>query len=254
MKIISIEIIFVMSFLMLGCKDDPVTPNINHTDATIDTLMPLSIGNYWLYREYDLQADGTGSIPHLKQFGFVIDDTLTQIIKGGSILCYKLFNCGEELKPFYDKPGSFEGSKLIYNGKDGLHYAGVEKNDTLKMAFDDLIFSSKAKIGSSSINHVFFYTISGNLYNIPDDALTSYTCISTDSLITTPAGNFKCLVYKMVVMDSAPLFRDEVYFFIQPKLGIVGFFYMIYDYNLKKYRFFQKTLLTGYKIKKGVVK
>lgn len=233
---------------MMSCKkENPVVPE----PVKLEPLIPLSLGNYWLYRSYELNSDGTGGRPSLWKLGFIIDDTVTQVINGESILNYKLFICDTTLKPSYDKPGNFQGSKLIYQNGNGFYYAGTEKYDTVKISFNDLIFPYSAKKDETFTGHYFYYSNAGNAFSIPDDATTQYTCVSTDSLLTTPLDNFRCAVYKMVILDFEPLSRAEVYYFIKPGLGIVGMIDMVYHYNSKEYSFVRKTLLTNYKIEKG---
>jgi len=246
MKKITIIYFALATLIITGCKDKSVEPL---PPVQYDTLMPLSVGNYWLYREYELNSDGSGGTPSQWKFGFIIDDTLTQIINGERILSYKLFNCGEELEPYYDKPGSFEGSKIIYQNRNGLYYSGNEKYDMVKMSFNDLIFPYPAEKGKSTNGHVFYYSTLGNYSNVLDEVITQYTCVSTDSLFTTPLGDFRCIVFKMAYTDFEPLYRYGVYYFVKPGLGIVGMIEMVYHYSLKKYSYLRKTLLTDYKIK-----
>ncbi|MDP3682385.1 MAG: hypothetical protein Q8S01_00490 [Ignavibacteria bacterium] len=248
MKRIAIISVVLISLLMMSCKkENPVVPE----PVKLEPLFPLNLGNYWLYRGYNLNADGTVRSLCLWKFGFVIDDTVTQVINGESILNYKLFRCDSTLKPFYNKPGSFDGSKLIYQNGNGFYYAGTEKYDTVKISFNDLIFPYTSKMNETLTGHYFYYSNVGNLFNIPDDAVTQYICVSTDSLLTTPLGDFRCAVYKMVTLDFEPLSRAEVYYFIKPGLGIVGMVDMVYYYSRKEYRYLRKTLLTDYKIEKG---
>lgn len=249
-KKIIITILFITVLILISCSadgDNPITPE---EPIGYDTLIPLNIGNYWLYRQYELEPDGSGGTPDEWQFGFVIDGTMTLLIDGDSTKCFKLYSCWEDLKPFYDKPGSFEGSKLIYHDKDGIYYSGIERYDTLKIKFNDLIFPYQVEKGEIVNGHVFYYSILGNYSNAPDDAITEHECISTDSLITTPVGEFHCLVYRMAYEDFPPLFRSEIYFFVKPGLGIVGLVQMVYHYNLDAYRYMRTTLLTNYQIYK----
>lgn len=245
MKGILIILFGTIIFTIISCNEN----SFIEEPKEYEPLIPLNVGNYWLYRAYQLNPDGSGGTPSLFKTGFIIDGTLSKTINNEKLLCYKLFNCGEELKPFYDKPGSFVGSKLIYQNKSGVYYSGNEKFDTLKVSFNDLIFPYPVEKGKAVNGHVFYYSNSGNFFNVPDDAITQYTCVSTDSVFTTPFGDFRCIVYKMAYLDLEPLFRDEVYYFIKPDIGIVGMVNMVYHYNLKKYSYMGKTVLTDYKIK-----
>ncbi|MBU1095656.1 MAG: hypothetical protein KKB34_04170 [Bacteroidetes bacterium] len=244
-KSVLLSLIIMVLFIGCGDKNDNIT---NPEPVGYDTLIPLKLGNYWLYDGYLLHDDGTIHDQLFGKSGFVIDDSLTRTIEGKNILCYKMFNCGEELKPYYDEPGSFEGSKLIYQNTKGTYYAGIEKNDTIKAAFNDLMFPNIAKIGDSLSGHVFYYTTSWNPSNVPNEATTNYICISTDSLFTTPLGDFHCIVYKMAYYDLEPLFRSEIFYFIKPGIGIVGMINTVYHYNLDKYRYSMRFSLIDYKI------
>ncbi len=116
--------IVLFTLFVVGCDDtiEPVPP------MEYDTLIPLAIGNYWLYQGYYLNSDdGSVKFPQDNKFGFIIDDTLSLIIDGHKTLNYKLFNCDESLQPYYDKPGSFEGSKLIYQERKGFYYFRYRK-------------------------------------------------------------------------------------------------------------------------------
>ncbi len=243
MKNITILSFVLVTLIMIGCKDNSVEPQ------PAETLIPLSIGNYWLYQGYYLNDDGSVNFPQDHKYGFIIDDTVLQIINEDRIVNYKFFNCGEELKPYYDKPGSFEGSKLVYQNRFGLYYSGTEKYDTIKMTFNDLIFPYPVEKGKSVNGHMFYYSTLGNNANVPDEIITQYTCVSTDSLFTTPLGDFRCIVFKIAYADFEPLYRDEVYYFIKPGIGIVGMVEMTYHYRSNKYNYFLKNVLTDYKIK-----
>ena len=128
------------------------------------------------------------------------------------------------------------------------------RQDTITMIFDDLIFPYPTEISKSVSGHVFYYGNAGNTSNVPDNATTQYTCISMDSLFTTPIGDFRCLVYRMTWQDFEPLFRNEVYYFIKPGLGIVGMVQKVFHYSSNQFRYISKILLTDYEIKMEEIK
>lgn len=237
----------LVTLIMFGCKDNSVEPP---PPVKYYPLIPLSVGNYWLYRGYDLNSDGTGGTPDLWKFGFIIQKLPQQPLKILDSTHLVMHECAENLSLLDDsKSATYGGNKLVYQNKNGLYYSGIIRNDTLAIIYNDLIFPYPAEKGKSVSGHVFYYSNSGNYLNVPDDAITQYTCISTDSLFTTPLGDFRCIVYKMAYADYPPLFRDEVYYFVKPELGIVSMVQMVYHYNLKKYSYIRKTLLTNYQIK-----
>lgn len=242
--IISIALIF----FMLGCKDNSVEP----PPTEYEPLIPLSVGNYWLYRRYELNSDGTGGTPSQWKFGFIIQNPTIQLPGEINSSTYQMSRCSEDLVPFDDTGFTlYAGNKLVYQNASGFYYSGIVRKDTLVMTFNNLIFPYPTEKGRLVNGHVFYYNNSGNTSNVPDEASTQYICVSTDSLFTTPLGDFRCIVYKMAWQDYSPLFRDEVYYFIKPGLGIVGMVNIVFHHNNNKYSYIRKILLTDYQIKEG---
>ncbi len=242
-KIISFALI---TQILACCNGNSFLPE----PITYNPLIPLGVGNYWLYRGYTLNPDdGSVIFPDQYRFGFIIHNPSEQIINGEKRTYYQMSFSAENLKPLDDSQYSlYGGSKLVYQTKNGFYFTGIVRKDTIVMTFSDLIFPNPAIKGESVNGHVFYYNNSGNTSNVPYEATTKYTCVSTDSLFTTPLGDFRCIVYKMAWQDFEPLFRDEVYYFIKPGIGIIGMVNMVYHYSLKKYRYIRKILLTDYKI------
>jgi hypothetical protein len=233
----------VLVLLLMGCKDNSDNPVISKP-VEYDTLVPLNVGNYWLYQGYYLNDDGSVDFPQNDKFGFIVQKY------GANSTNYQMYRCGEDFVPIDDTPYNlYGGSKLVYENKNGFYYSGIIRKDTLVITFNDLIFSYPAEKGKSVSGHVFYYSTAGNYSNVPDDIITDYTCISTDSLFTTPLGDFRCIVYKMAYADLEPLYRAEVYYFIKPGLGIVGMVQMAYHYSSNKYSYLTKHVLIDYKNK-----
>lgn len=241
--------IVLVTLFVVGCDDtiEPVPP------VGYDTLIPLAIGNYWLYQGYYLNSDdGSVKFPEDSKFGFIIHNIPTQSTLNPNKGNFQMSICGEDLIPVDDTNYLlYGGSKSVLQNEKGFYYTGIIRKDSLVMTFNDLIFSYPAEKGTSATGHVFYYSPLGNGSNVPDNVITEYTCVSTDSLFVTPLGDFKCIVYKMVYIDFEPLFRGEVYYFIRPNLGIVGTIEMVYHYGLNKYGYLKKYVLTEYKINQG---
>ncbi|MCX6170506.1 MAG: hypothetical protein NTX65_14265 [Ignavibacteriales bacterium] len=237
----------VLISLMLGCNDNFVLPEpVEH-----EPLMPLGVGNYWIYKEYNLDR-GTGAEKDssLWRFGFIVLNPSEQLTNNKNKTNYQMSLCSNDLQPLDDSYSVlYGGSKLVHQNNEGFYYSGIISKDSLVMTFNDLLFPCPAKKGESVSGHVFYYSTLGNYSNVPYDIITQYTCVSTDSLFTTPLGDFRCIVYKMAWQDFEPLFRDEVYYFIKPGIGIVGMIQMVYHFSLKKYSYLEKYVLTNYKIK-----
>lgn len=246
MKRITIIFYVLITLIRFGCKDNSVEllPPVEYKP-----LIPLSVGNYWLYQGYTLNSDSSsGGTADPWKFGFIIQSPTAKLFKENNII-YQMSRCGEDLKPFDDTGFTlYGGNKLVYQNGKGLYYSGVVRKDTVIITFNDLIFPYPTEKNKSVAGHVFYYNNSGNTSNVSDETITQYTCISLDSLFSTPLGDFRCIVYKMAWQDFPPLFRDEVYYFVKPGLGIVGMVQMVYHYNSNKYTYFMKHVLTDYRI------
>lgn len=243
MKIIITAFLFI-TVMIAGCKNSSVDPE------TKESLIPLNADNYWLYKNYAFIADGTIEIPYSWKYGFIIQDPAAKEFISSGSGNYQISRCTDGLIPFADTGKTlFTGNKLVYQNNSGFYYSGIVRKDTLIMSFNDLIFPYPVEKGRTVKGHVFYYNDVANSYNIPYDVITNYTCVSTDSLIITTLGNFRCIVYKMAYIDEKPVSRNEVYYFIKPGLGIVAMVNMEYKYDLQKYSCLNKILLTEYKIK-----
>ncbi|MCK9279605.1 MAG: hypothetical protein M0P71_03200 [Melioribacteraceae bacterium] len=253
-NILAILVIISFAYFLNSCNAEEnkiVEPKIEETK--VDTLIPLNVGNYWIYNTYYYNKnDSSYGNPFYLKSGFIIDGKMEVNSKDKKVTAYKLFTCGEDLEPsFNNTPKLFQGSKLIYQEKDGIYLYGKEKYDSLITSDDELIFTTKYGTGKEYRAHKFYYSTAGDLYGIPfDTVLTNYEFISTDSLISTPAGDFRCFVFKMAYFDFKPISRDEIFYFICPKIGIVAMTSKVYHYNSRNYTPTKKILLTDYKIKK----
>jgi len=248
MKFYKIIYFSVIIFIIASCKGNPIDPP---TQNNYQPLIPLDAGNYWMYQEYGLDSE-TGSVidTNIWKFGFIILKLPPQPSTILDSLNYNISICAEDLSPLDDSKFTlYGGRKSVYQNKNGLYYSGIIRNDTLVKTYNDLIFPYPVQKGDSTQGHVFYYSTTGNYANITDEATTQYKCISIDSVYNTPSGDFKCIVYNMVIDDYKPLFRDEVNYFIEPSIGIVGMVHMIYHYKNNKYDYFIKYVLTNYKLK-----
>ncbi len=251
-NILTIFMVISFAYFLISCnaeEDKIVDPKIEETK--VDTIIPLNVGNCWIYNTYNYNInDSSYGNPSYLKGGFIIDGKMEFSSHGKQITAFKLFPCMEDLDPAYDKPGTFKGSKLIYQGKDGVYFYGKEKFDSLLTSDNELIFTIKFGIGKEYRAHKFYYAAAGDMHLGFDELMTTYEFIAVDSLISTPAGDFKCFVFRMVFLDLKPLFRDDIYYFINPQIGLVAMISMVYHYNLGTYRPMDKSLLTDYKIKK----
>lgn len=246
-----LKIVVLICFILIGkgCKDNTIEPPVP-PETKYEPLIPLRVGNYWLYRQYSLGSENyEGGEPNSSKYGFMISKLPPQPATKLDTSNYVMYRCRENLTIFDDSQYiQVGGNHLVCQNENGFYYTGKIRKDSLVQSFNDLIFPSKAVKDKKNSGHVFYYSTVGNYINVPDNASTEYICISTDSVLSTPAGDFSCVVYKAAFEDVPPLFRDDVYYFIKPGIGIVGMIQTIYYYSTKKYIYANKTLLTDYKI------
>ena len=205
-------------------------------------LIPLAIGNYWIYQSYTLNADGSVLFVEKDLAGYKITDTLSVSLNGDKKKTFQYAMCdsSRNLKT--------SDTRLIYSGKDGLYYAGITDSGIVKMSFVDLMFKYPVNKSDETLAHTFYYDPYGNPENVPDSIVTTYTCVSTDSLFNTPVGNFKCVVYKLKLMLDDVFYLGDVYYFIKPGLGLVGIVYILYSYITNKHYYATKSILVHYKL------
>lgn len=232
------QFILLFNLLLLSCNsvtDPPISKKP-------EPLMPLAVGNFWVYQGYYLKDDGSIDYPEYFTFGYKISDKLSIAIKEKEITSFK---CA-----LYNPRTNYTSTKtkLIYNGIEGLYYAGIANKDTVKMLFNDLMFKIPPIKGEENLAHTFYYKPSGNYLNISDSVITNYTCVSTDSLFSTPVGDFNCVVYKLKLMLDDVFYLGDIYYFIKPGLGLVGIMDIGYSHITNKHFYFQKTVLVDYKL------
>ena len=213
-------------------------------DDNTGPLIPLAVGNYWVYQEYDLNSDG--SIRSANQYirGYKITDTLSVNLDGTKQKTFRCNRCDSSTSWT-----SFDG-RLLYNGNDGTYYAGVTDRDSVSTLFNDLMFKYPTNKGHETAARTFYYNIFCNFDNVPDSVITTYTCVSTDSLFSTPFGDFKCVVYKLKLMLDDYFYLGDVYYFFKPGLGMVGTIFMTYSYYSNEHYYFLKDVLIDYNLNK----
>ena len=116
------------------------------------------------------------------------------------------------------------------------------------MLFNDLMFKYPDNKGDETLAHTFYFDIYGNIDNIPDSIKTTYTCVSTDSLFSTPVGDFRCIVYKIKLMLDDVFYLGDVYYFLKPGVGLIGTIYITYSYITNEHYYFLKNVLVKYKL------
>ena len=103
MKKLFIPLLFVIILLFAGCKDNGTQP----LDTSV--IWPLKVGNYWDYRMYDYDSNGS-----------IINDTLIhlEVITDTTILGRSLYKINDEPIYFYNLSDGLYVLMLDYSGKD----------------------------------------------------------------------------------------------------------------------------------------
>jgi hypothetical protein len=231
-------LVLLISLVLTSCHNSTEPP----IDENKGPLIPLAVGNYWVYQQYTLNNDGSILYAEKLLSGFKISDTLSVTLNGEKQITFQCSIC--------DSSANWTSSeaRLIYIGKDGIYYAGIADNDTLKLSFNDLMFKYPATKGEETLAHTFYVDIFGNFLNIPDSISNSYSCISMDSIFSTPIGNFSCIVYKLQLTLDNVFYLGDLYYFLKPGLGLVGTVFMAYSYYSNEHYYAIKNVLVDYKL------
>jgi hypothetical protein len=191
-------------YLFQSCED-----RINDIPVSENVLIPLSVGNYWVY------IQKVNGFPQLT-------DTIKIAITGNTIIDYQSVDYSVWLWTKY-RPGTNEPldySWLLWNGLDGLYnMGGISSTDTL---IDKILFLKyPSYVGENWDVLTIGYHLTNNEFIITDTI--NYSCLATNELFQTPVGNFYCYVYYW----REPLGDDIVdtllhYTYYAPNLGYIG--------------------------------
>lgn len=190
--------------LFNSCEDQITDIPINES-----TIIPLSVGNYWIYTQ--------------KVNGFPeLTDTAKVAITGNSIIDYQGEKYSVWLWTKYH-PGTNEPldySWLLWNGPTGLYImGGISGSDTLIRK--GLYLKYPAYVGENWDVINIGYHLTNNEFIITDTV--NYSCVATNELFDTPVGNFYCYVFHW---REKP--EDDVqefwlhYIYCAPNFGYVG--------------------------------
>jgi len=184
--------------LFVACDKE----NSGDEDLKVSALVPIKLGNSWTYKEthyhsyFDVQETTI--------------DTFSQTVTGpysiNGVNYYSMEDSKEIQFPNY--------TRLLF-GNDAygnmMTYGGFSNIDTL--IFNSVYLKKNATSGE-------VWTTSGLGMNYEDYSFIenpcTFKCISTDTLITTPKGNFHCMAFEDI--------SEEEYlsrFFITVNIGVI---------------------------------
>ncbi len=194
------KLVFSQNTLRLTNEDGDLIPNFDglvRDEGTVEitkresgVIVPLEVGNYWVYSY--LEPDGTPS-GEVEKLGITGCSTITY--QERQYLVY-FWNWFETL----DQP--FDEFWLMNNQDDGLWMIGYawDSFDTAAY-FPNLTIKYPAEVGDA-----WEY--------VDVEASVTMECVSTGSIIKTPAGTFECYAY---------LENEEYYVYFAPGIGYVGY-------------------------------
>ncbi|MES2766499.1 MAG: hypothetical protein V4642_11550 [Bacteroidota bacterium] len=177
---------YVILVSIASCSDNSTEPD----SAKSEGIIPLKVGNQWIFKRYEI--DSTGN--QIAEYRDTMKITGTKMF--GSEVWYKTYISAGS--------GYITAEVFQLNRADGLWNRDYIEEPNLSIKFP-------AKVGDT-----FF---SGE----PDDPQdTMYHrkmhVISTDTMITTPAGTFKCYAYAYYYNNSQILAQTLFY---SPAIGYI---------------------------------
>ena len=188
---------------MLSCKESNNSTEVDILNGKV--LMPLSVGNYWIYADSSFTDSGS-KVDSLK-LGISGKKTITYNNKDVVVYFWNWYNHDfSTLSPYY---------WYIANESEGLVNYGYAI-DNVGDKRDTILRSIWYKY-PVSVNESFKrYSIGYAPPSFSVNELT-YTCLSTNATIKTPAGNFSCYLYKCIQPSG---YFSEIYYY--PGIGYVA--------------------------------
>ena len=188
--------------------------SITKYDSGTDVICPLYVGVNWTYIDSTFGSTGTFTSRDSSRLG---------IIGKGS------FNYqGQNIELFYwnwinlktNKPQNI--SWLMRNDNDGLNvYGGYFRNQPSTLV-RTLGNKFPANAGDTWNSPRWTFNSKDSVFNIADTM--KYTCLATNEIFRTPAGNFSCYVYtyqqKTTVNNQTTI--NDTYTYYSKNKGYVG--------------------------------
>lgn len=197
--------LIVMLFLIVfaGCKKDD-SPVSQDTSAV---LMPLSVGNQWVYVDSIFTESGALDIV----------DTVTLGITGKRTVVYE----GKNVEVFYWN-WIYKGvaDQLIWlcrNESDGLNSYGLQASESNYVLKKSQWLKFPVNVGESWKNYSFVYSDSTKTFTA-DTSL--YTCTSVNEKVKTAKGEYEC--YSYLLRRVFPEGTYEIYMYMSKNVGYVG--------------------------------
>ncbi|MEX1276602.1 MAG: hypothetical protein WD898_02035 [Candidatus Paceibacterota bacterium] len=182
----------------------------NHCDVSVNSeesgeLMPLRVGNHWLYQAWYFSTPDTLKAELTRQVEVTIEGVKYQA------LAYQVYLPGQPRPPY---------EWLYWAGPKGLYsLGGIAETDTL--LYKKLIFKYPARVGESWPVVGIYFGFDQRFHFL--DTLT-YTLVSKNEAIETPAGRFECHLYTYRKKPAEDVFEPwDYYHYFSPGLGKVAY-------------------------------
>lgn len=164
--------------IMVSCDKEDQSVKVN-------SLMPINTGNSWTYK--------------YTYFNNHEENIDTTVITIGESVTINGYNCFAAVD---DSP--FDAKFLVGNDENGniVNYGGISDIDTL--ITPSIEFKKDAKNGDVwEYKMVYMDWDTGKF----SESTTPVKCISVDTLITTPKGNFHCMAFEISINSGDHIFK-----------------------------------------------
>ncbi|GHT22141.1 hypothetical protein AGMMS4957_11970 [Bacteroidia bacterium] len=217
------SVLVVLGLYSCGENTPEIEPGEENTPEIEKPIFPLNIGNSWTYEE----TTHAMTNPEVETVKSEMNNVYT--IDGQSGFSARKYVKGEPIS-------------LLNNDNEGNCIEYLFNND--KLVHKTIIFKKNIKKGDKWIYKSAVYTDGDfSQYKITD---MEKTCIASDTIITTPKGDFKCVVFSYNpsgAVDKEGNPNDVFVQFLSENVGLVKF----QRYELQN--LFSERILTDYTIK-----
>ena len=225
-------IIFYALVFLTSCKDNSTLEPVKPIEKK-DQIMPLTVGNRWVYATTYSYGQGDTIIWE------VLSKTDVDI-GGGKITAYGM--------NYYLKGSAQPDYQWLFSNKsDGLYVlGGLTKTDTLITMYLKLKYPSVENDSYQVIG--LRYSRSNEIFYIKDTLM--FSLVSTSDTLETPAGKFTgCYVYNYRIKQADDVSGfDDFHDYFVPGVGLVGTIVRTVVRN-KSGGITYKLLLSSYSIK-----
>lgn len=196
-------IIFCALVFFASCKNNPIVESKEKKDH----IMPLTVGNRWIYEIFYSYGKGDTII-------WEVLNKTDMDIKGSKVTAYGMnYYLRGSLPPDYQW--------LYTNSSDGLYVlGGLTKTDTFVTKYLKQKYPA-TKEDSYQVPRLV-YSRSNEIFYIKDTLM--FSLVSTSDTLETPAGKFTgCYVYNYRIKQADDVSGfDDFHDYFVPGVGLVG--------------------------------